>query len=261
MRQALLFLLFTWSLFAGLNDEMLQRLRQEPEAERFSFAVLGDNRDGDMVFERILKRLEKEKVAFAVNNGDLVSNGLWYQYERYIEQVKSTSLILISTIGNHDIPFYSDCSNFKKYIGEPYFSWSYAQSYFIALNNAAGRSVIGKQLAWLKEELKRSRRFKYRFVFLHVPLFDPRRGYMQSGHSMHDSANARMLLELFEKYGVSLVVASHIHTLLQGYWGDVPFLITGGAGAPNSRDGGFFHYVVIDVTPKGFRPRVVRLTP
>ena len=256
----LLFLSAFWLFAKPYNETVFEKITKQNHTLPFSFVVMGDNRDGDEVLKRIIKKLDRSDIRFAVNNGDLTSDGHFWQFEEYLEIVKESKKPILSVIGNHEIPFFfGDRGNFKKYIGRTYFSFSYANSYFIALDNAGKKRVENKQLQWLENELKNSRKFRNRFVFLHVPLFDPREGTLKKGHSMKDVENARKLLALFQKYRVSMVFASHIHTFLQGKWGNVPFIITGGAGAPNSRDNGFYHYIVVDVNKEGVSYRLKRL--
>ena len=256
MRSLLFALLFCLTLFGAkpYNEQELQRIAAYKGQVPFSFAVMGDNRDGDAILEKIIQQLNRSDILFAINNGDLVSHGFSWEFEEYLEILKSSKKPIISAIGNHEIPlFFGDESNFKEYIGRPFFSFSFANSYFIFVDNANKKKVPKKQMEWLKTELQKSQKYKYRFVFLHVPLYDPRKGETQRGHSMKDLQNAKELNELFDTYHVTMLFASHIHTYLRGKWGKTPYIITGGAGAPNSRDNGFYHYIVVNVGTDGVK--------
>ncbi len=242
------------------NDAALERIAKEPQRVPFSFAVMGDNRDGEGVFEKILEKLDKSESIFSVNNGDLVANGWAYQFKEYVGIISKYKKPILSAIGNHEIPlFFSTRSNFKKYIGKPYFSFVYANSYFIFLDNANKKKIKKKQLRWLKAELKKAQSYANRFVFLHVPLYDPRKGPYKKGHSMKNLKNAKELNELFDRYGVTMLFASHIHSYYSGVWHKTPYIITGGAGAPNERDGGFYHYIIVHVKPEGVSYELKRL--
>ena len=63
---------------------------------------------------------------------------------------------------------------------------------------------------------------------MHVPPYDPRGGRHQ--HFLPEKASEK-LIKLFRKYAVTHIFASHIHGYFEGKWGDIPFTITGGAGA------------------------------
>ncbi len=262
MRIVLFLFLLCGILYARIpvNDAALARIAKTQQHLPFSFAVMGDNRDGDGVFEKILSQLDMSDVVFAVNNGDLVSNGWEYQFKRYVDIVSHYKKPLLSAIGNHEIPlFFSSRSNFKKYIGRPYFSFVYANSYFIFLDNAKKKRVSKKQMRWLRQELQKAQAYKNRFVFLHVPLYDPRKGDFKRGHSMKDLKNAKELNKLFDRYGVTMLFTSHIHSFYSGVWHKTPYIITGGAGAPNDRDGGFYHYIIVHVDKDGVCYELKRL--
>ncbi|NPA66012.1 MAG: hypothetical protein GXO11_03930 [Epsilonproteobacteria bacterium] len=232
------------------NDKALKKIANTPAKEHYCFAVMGDNRDGDDIFKRILSKLNKEDLVFVINNGDLVSYGFSYEFKSYVKRIKKTQTPVVSVIGNHEIPLFGGRGNFREYIGKPYFSFAYSDSFFIILDNANKRRIKGRQLHWLKKQLQISKRYKNRFVFLHVPLFDPRKGDRKKGHSMKDKKNAIYLNKLFDKYHITMVFASHIHSFLQGKWGKTPFIITGGAGAPQDRDHGYPHYIRVCVDKK-----------
>ena len=262
MRQLLLFLFFCFTLFAAkpYNELELQRIASLKQTIPFSFVVMGDNRDGDDILERIIEKLNHSDILFAINNGDLTSDGGEDEFKEYIHILKRSKKPVLSNIGNHDIPFFfGDESNYKEFIGRPYFSFTFANSYFIFVDNADKTRVDKRQMAWLQKELQKSQKFKYRFVFMHVPLFDPREGVMQRGHSMKDTQNAKELNALFDKYRVTMLFASHIHAYFKGKWSQTPYIITGGAGAPHTRDDGFYHYIVVRVGKNGVEYVLKRL--
>ena len=82
---------------------------------------------------------------------------------------------------------------------------------------------------------------------MHVPLFDPRgKGF----HKCLPEKNGKDLLELFERYHVTHLFASHIHGYFTGVWEGVPYTITGGAGGRlqgSDPDHFFYHYVKVQV--------------
>ncbi len=261
MRYLFLFLfLFTFLEAQPYNEHELQKIAALENRLPFSFVVMGDNRDGDDVFERIIERLNRSDALFVINDGDLVPHGFSWEFKEYIESLKKLHKPIVSAIGNHEIPlFFGDESNFKEYIGRPYFSFKYANSYFIFVDNANKKRVPKMQMEWLVSELQKSQNYKYRFVFMHVPLFDPREGAMRRGHSMKDIKNAKELSALFDSYNVTMIFSSHIHAYLRGKWSKTPYIITGGAGAPHSRDKGFYHYIEVEVGEDGVEYLLKRL--
>jgi hypothetical protein len=101
----------------------------------------------------------------------------------------------------------------------------------------------------LEAELQKSQPYKTRLVFLHVPLYDPRKGQKEP-HSLQPETASRWLA-LFQKYKVTHVFAAHIHSYYANAWDGIPFTISGGAGAPlyNNEDPehAFFHYLKVSI--------------
>jgi len=131
-----------------------------------------------------------------------------------------------------------------------YYSFNVGPAYFMVLDNANQENIDPWQMIWLKEELEKSKSFKYRFVFFHVPLFSPTT--RKTEHVMSDIQNAKELNKLFDDYNVTMIFSSHIHAYYTGILGKTPFIITGGAGAELigvDPQHDFYHYIKVNVTP------------
>ncbi len=262
MRKLLFLLLLGVALFGAkpYNEVELQRIAELQERMPFSFVVMGDNREGNDVLRRIIEQLNQSDILFAINNGDLTDNGGKAEFKAYIELLKHSKKPILSNIGNHEIPFFfGDESNYKKYIGRVHYSFAFANSYFIFVDDANKKRVGKKQMRWLERELQKSQSFQYRFVFLHVPLFDPRKRWLWHKHCLKDKKNAKKLNALFDRYHVTMLFASHIHAYFRGKWSKTPYIITGGAGAPHTHDDGFYHYIVVKVGKEGIEYILKRL--
>ena len=97
-----------------------------------------------------------------------------------------------------------------------------------------GRPSPGGRSGWpgCAPSWRRGGTCRFRLVFCHQPLYDPRKGQEVSGHSM-DPRGAAELREVFREGRVTRVFASHVHGWYEGTWGGVPFTVTGGGrGAP-----------------------------
>ena len=241
------------------NRRSLQRI--DRSKNEFSFAVFGDNQNSIEVFNDLIKHVNREDVAFALDNGDLVFDGEMPKYRFFINQVKRLNKPLLTGIGNHDILSYGR-SNYYEIFGPFYYSFTVGRSYFIVLDDAKETDVDPWQMDWLKGELEKSRTYANRFVFLHVPLYDRRTSGFGLGHAMKNKKAARELNALFDKYNVTMLFASHIHEFDRGVWGKTPYIITGGAGgelAGTDPRHYFFHYVKVSVTDGGVSYNVVKL--
>jgi 3',5'-cyclic AMP phosphodiesterase CpdA len=225
---------------------------------------MGDNRDSNGIFQKILQQIDKDKsIKFIVNNGDLVDNGKSYQFKNYVNIIKQFDIPILHAIGNHDISFFCffNCyENYEKYIGKRYYAFSYLNSYFIILDNANKKNFDSKEIIWLKKELKKAKKYKFRFVFFHVPLYDPSKGFMKKGHSLKDLKSAKQINNLLDKYKVSMIFASHLHRFFEGKWQKTPFIVTGGAGAPQDfYENKFFHYIKVTVYKDKVLYKVIKL--
>jgi len=258
LKKIILSLLMVLHIFAdSLNTQMIKNIKPV-KGDNFSFAVFGDNRDGNDILKDIIRLINLDKdIKFAVNNGDLVADGYPSEFKKYIKIIKASPKSIISVIGNHEIPWYGDENSYERVFGKPYFSFRVADSYFIVLDDSDKKGVFKEQYKWLKNELKKSQKFQHRFIFMHVPLYDPRYGRYEKGHSLKSKKNAKKLNKLFDKYRVTMLFCSHIHSYFQGFWHKTPFIITGGAGAPLKK-GGFWHYIKVTINGKSVKYDIVK---
>lgn len=224
----------------------------------FTFAVFGDNRDGEETFKQILKQLNADPPAFAVNTGDFVSRGQKSEYEHYIKLIKSAKFKVYNVMGNHD-EVYGGGKWFAKYFGPDHYSFDYENSHLIILNNAFKGDFDKKQYTWLVADLKKNYG-KNIFVFFHKPIFDPSETYPD--YVMSERKTGQDLMELFKRYKVRYVFTGHIHGYARAEREGVVYIVTAGAGAPLYLPrwmGGFNHYVKMTVDGENVIEEVVKL--
>ncbi|NIA07681.1 MAG: metallophosphoesterase [Actinobacteria bacterium] len=227
----------------------------------FSFVVFGDNKNSLTTFENLIGKVNEEDTLFAIDVGDLVYDGEKEKYRFFINQIMKLDKPLLTVLGNHDIREQGR-ANYYELFGKYYYSFAVGNSYFIILDNANERNLDSFQFDWLKNELERSQSYKHRFVFMHVPLYDPRRAGKQMGHSLKDLAFAKELNELLDRNRVTMLFVSHIHGYYRGQWGKTPYIITGGAGAELAGSDPrhyFYHYIKVDISQQGVEYQVVKL--
>jgi 3',5'-cyclic AMP phosphodiesterase CpdA len=228
------------------NLRTLERIKV-PEGRRLTFAVLGDNRSNPEVFGQVLRQLNRDPgLAFAIDVGDMVEQGTLEQFDDFFKQIRSAvHLPFLTVVGNHDLGKNQDLTLYREIFGPDYYAFQLRDHYFIMLNDNLETGMGAAQMAWLEAELKKSRAYKTRLVFLHVPLFDPQGG---ENHYCLPEATGRRLAALFRQYGVSHIFAGHIHSYFSGNWDGVPYTITGGAGAPlygTDPEHFFYHYLKV----------------
>ena len=245
------------------NYHELQKISKNES--NFSFAVYGDSANSDGRFNQLIQNLNGKNVLFSVDNGDLTTSGTSRQFGYFTIDAKQLKAPVLTNIGNHDLYQDKNESVYISTFGNPYYSFVEKNSYFIILDDAKS-DVNSTQMGWLKEELKKGQNYKYRFVFIHIPLYDPRYNSTGEGLSLGNSTTAKTLNGLFDQYNVTMVFTSHIHGYFKGVWGKTPFITTGGAGSPlskppngvNSTENYFYNYVLVNVTDSGVNYEVVK---
>jgi len=259
MKKLFLLCMAVYTFASSYNTQMLDKISNIKPSKSFAFAVMGDNRDGEYVFKKIILQMNQNlKIKFVVNNGDLVPDGYKKEFTSYLQTIKTSNKPIVSVIGNHELPWRGGESNYRKTFGKTYFSFIFGNSYFIVLDDSDKKGIFEKQYNWLEQELKKSQAYQNRFVFMHVPLYDPRKGEYQKGHSLKNIKNSKKLNDLFDQYGVTMLFCSHIHSYFRGFWHKTPYIITGGAGAPLKK-GGFYHYIQIVISGNIVTYKVVKI--
>jgi hypothetical protein len=246
--------------FQQLPLQKINKLIDKTKNE-FSFVVFGDNRNSIKPFKYLITKVNEEDALFAVDCGDLVSHGEEKNFRRFLKQIKSLHKPLLTVIGNHDL-HENDSTIYCKKFGKLYYSFAIKNSYFVILDDAK-ENLDQVQMNWLEDELKKSQNYRYRFIFIHVPLYSvSQKVEYQIGHSMKDLFLAKKLNNLFDKNNVTMLFASHIHGYYRGTWGNTPYIITGGAGAklfgfdPQHY---FYHYVRVNVSDNGVHYKVIKI--
>lgn len=252
---------YSFLMFPSVTDWNYHQLQKIDKTQNnFSFAVFADNKNSITTFENLISKVNGENVSFSIDIGDLVFDGEREKFNFFINQVKKLNKPLLTVIGNHEL-LDEGRANYYDIFGRFYYSFTVGNSYFIVLDDANENNIDPWQMRWLRNELNKSQNYKYRFIFMHVPLYDPRKEE-QPGHSMKNITFAHKLNTLFDRYNVTMLFCSHIHSYYRGIWNKTPYIITGGAGAelygtdPNHY---FYHYIRVDVSNSGVKYNVVKL--
>ncbi|MCJ7547080.1 MAG: metallophosphoesterase [Deltaproteobacteria bacterium] len=219
------------------------------DPDNFTFAVMSDNKGNRSVFEPLLRDIARDKeIAFALDDGDLVQKGTVGHYRRFLNQVQENLAIpFLTAIGNHDLNNNGSNKNYQDIFGPTYYSFQVGKGYFIVLDATTQSGFDKAERQWLEKELQRGQAAKARFVFMHVPIFDPRGG---TYHKSLPDRDQKDLLNLFRRYKVTHLFASHLHGYFSGVWAGVPYTITGGAGGSlqgKEPEHFFYHYVKVRV--------------
>jgi serine/threonine-protein phosphatase CPPED1 len=220
----------------------------------FSFTFSGDERDDNGNFSKMINSINTNypNILFNINGGDLKSsaNDLYSFKHEYLTNATVTHFNkpVLFAIGNHEIINDPKRSYYQNIFGSPtYYNFTENNSYFIIVDNANGKQLNSTQLAWLKDQLNLSQKYKYRFVFMHIPLYSPigeEPGMVTTG-----PGGSNALTTLFDANNVTMIFTSHVHNYYTGIWGKTPYIISGGAGAPpENGHPPNHHYIVVGVS-------------
>jgi len=243
------------NLPAHWNSDQLMKVDQTKRD--FTFAVFGDNRGSTTVFPTLISRANSDNVLFTLDNGDLVDSGTVSNYRLFLGQIVASTKPFLTAIGNHE-----DESSYHALLGPSYYNFTIGDSLFIVLDDSNEKNIDGAQIEWLKSKLADGQSQKYRFVIMHVPLYDPRLSGEAVEHSLSDLNFAHRLNALFDQNHVTLLITSHIHGYFEGIWGVTPYILTAGAGAPlygTDPAHFFYHYLLVHVSDQGVTHQVVKI--
>ncbi len=256
-------ILFVIFLLIGCAEMSLAKSLAPRRTEAFSFVVMGDNRPRSQtntvqpeVFYEMISEVNLLDPDFAMLLGDLIFGyskspyRLRRMWDGFDKAVKTFTVPYYLIIGNHDISNPAMQKEYYERYGKEfknYYSFNHHKSHFIVLDSeVVGNAgyITGKQLTWLKRDLKRNRTAEHIFVFMHRPLEE----------GVEPSNWMRDIHPLMVKYHVDTVFAGHWHVYQKMKTRDgVRYIITGGAGAPignSSINGSFFHYILVTVRGK-----------
>ncbi len=237
------------------NQKQINKIHSSLSSDQFSFAVMGDNKNSFKIFRKILKDVDNDQYLFAIDVGDLVFDGEKEKYRIFYNMIKNEKTPFLVAIGNHDIRE-NGAENYFDIFGKFYYSFDYGNSLFIVLDDANEERIDAVQMKWLEEQLQKD--YQHKFVFLHVPPFDPR---SENHHSLKNRENAKQFMDLMEKYKVDIVFASHIHAFFDEIRNDINYVITGGAGSELwgiDPDHYFNHYIKVEVNGDKINKEVIR---
>jgi len=107
----LIVLALAWPLAcysSNLYDRSLQKLEgnlQTASPDDFMFVVMGDSRDNDEIFKKILNAAAKLRPLFILHGGDTVFTGREKKFNHFLDITESTlpDTPIFVVIGNHEL--------------------------------------------------------------------------------------------------------------------------------------------------------------
>ncbi len=218
-------------------DASLAKLRAAPAKGTWTFAVLGDSRNGMNVLEAALGKVEELKPAFSVFTGDLVGESTDNEWNavRTVLDTTVKDVPVFPVVGNHET-YAKGVGMFLEVFGNPSagaggpldYSFDYGGARFIMMDNSRDgaygpEGFSDQQIAWLERKLQDAPAL--RFVAAHKP---PSTAKWE--HAFYN--NSKKFMAVCEKYKVTAGLFGHIHFYDRYQKGGVTYMIAGGAGAP-----------------------------
>lgn len=193
-----------------------------------TFVVYGDTRTGLSVHRRIVSRIKNYSPDFIVNTGDLVEDGskesLWRKFMDITDPLKAEYL---PAVGNHGLwrggGKKNLLSRFPQVSASGYYSVKRAGIKFVFLNQYVDYSPGSRQYEWFERELMEGED-EALIVVAHEPHF-------RANHDANEKT-AEYLVPLMEEYGVEAVFYGHSHMFGLARREGIPYVVTGGGGAP-----------------------------
>jgi hypothetical protein len=260
--------LLTFPSYAGSIRDVSQNIEKVKSIEPpFQFALIGDSRDGEKVYVRLMGRALERNPHFLIHLGDMIPHPGEKEWRAFFEISKPIDVPFFPVVGNHEVfatdpdeKFYRE--QFQLPGEKTYYDFRVGGILFVILDSEMGRGrIIKEQLSWLEDILSSSKE-TFKLVFIHRPLFLPIDS-LKKGRAMDRYPLERNHLhQLFLKTGVNAVFEADDHRYDRMERDHILYLITGGGGAPLTsfkERGCFFHYVWISVQQERIEGEVVDL--
>lgn len=199
--------------------------------ETITFVLYGDGRSSTKTHAKVCAAIAARKPDLVVHSGDLVENGKTdKQWDEFFESAKPMlrSTTFFPALGNHErnAPQYFD--QFVLPGDERWYSFDYGPAHFVILDSNSSYRDDEKQLAWLKEDLEKSKK-PFKFAVYHHPILST----SKSKSRVEDGAKMEKLWAgLFEKGGLTAALQGHNHNYQRAEKNGILYLTSGGGGAP-----------------------------
>jgi predicted phosphodiesterase len=250
------------------DDESLEQqeypadpiFRQPAPQYPWTFVTYGDVRFTDPAKDKVsypwervklIEEIAEEKPAFVAFTGDIVNRGSrasdWAVYDAETKPWRDAQIPVYPVIGNHDVQgddrraLGNYFARYPELQERRWYSFQYANTYFLMLDSTADISEGSAQWRWLVDQLDSRVPSDADFVFLmlHHPPYTRSaspimKGKFRHGHSAREREEvlAFMLEEKRVRLRAQMVLlAGHVHNYERYQYDHVMYVVTGGGGA------------------------------
>lgn len=202
--------------------------------------------------ERIIAKVNRLQPDFVVFAGDLVHWPTNEAREAFDELCKGfdRSIPIYFLPGNHDVG--NDATDkaieeFVAHYGSDRFVHRQRTYSIVGYNSCvikAETDAEPKEYRWLRKQLRRLPRRRPAIVVAHHPIFVSKPDEEVTYENLTPEMRAKYLA-LFERFGVDLALAGHLHMCARATYNDIELVTSGPAGRTLGRDGSGITIVTI----------------
>ncbi len=219
------------------------------DQQAWAFGILGDTQRNPEVTRRCAEGLFALRPNMLLHVGDVVDDG--YAKQQWVYDLFEPCANLLSyvpmfpVIGNHEKNAHWYYDYFSMPEPEYYYTFKFGNAQFFMIDSNKDLGPDSEQYRWLERELAKSTAI-WKFTAHHHPCFssdendygDHWKGPAGTTYTWGDT-DAQKLIPLYEKYGVDIAFAGHIHSyertwpILQmniNQKSGVRYVISGGGG-------------------------------
>ncbi|MFH2004320.1 MAG: metallophosphoesterase family protein [Bacteroidota bacterium] len=214
----------------GYSSDVYKFRTAPADTSFFTFVVLGDTRTGDEVHKQIVEKIININPDFVINTGDLVPNGTrlkdWDIFFDINKDMMKT-IPYFPVLGNHE----ENSDHYFNYFllpgNERYYSFSWGNSFFIALDSNNPYIKSEEQKTFLNAQLEEGKEKNFTFVVYHHP------PYSSVNTRREDrEKNRHHFLDIFQKRKPDIVFNGHDHNYQRFLVNEINYVVAGGGGAP-----------------------------
>jgi predicted phosphodiesterase len=234
----------------------------DPGACPMRFAVLGDRTGSHTpgIHGAIIAEIERLKPDFVMGVGDMIEGysgdmqAVASEWEEYKHLIEPLTMPVHLVAGNHDIWDDQSLELFKRYVGDPYYSFDVGDVHFLVLDTSrwdSSAALPEDQIDWVKSDLEDHRDAAYTLAFLHKPYW------------IETTAVGRpdRLHSLFVDYGVDAVFTGHYHIYFSGEFDGISYTGIGSSGGycEPGVTGIDYHYAWVTVDESGITVAPIKM--
>ena len=226
------------------------------------FAVIGDRTGGHQpgIHGKIVGEIDRMNPDFVVGVGDMIegytgdTTAIKTEWKEYAALIRPLDVPFYMVPGNHDIWDSASAEFYRRYAGQPYYSFDTGPLPFIVLDTSRWSTVSTfpqEQITWLMSDLERSREAEYTIVIYHIPYWI----------ETIAKGNPDPLHDVFVDYGVDAVFTGHYHVYFGGEYDGILYTGVGSSGGhcEPGVTGLMYHFMWVTVTRHGLSIAPVRM--